>query len=237
MKVHLSLAALCSFLIVGAVSAQTLADDNFNSMNGWNPVNGSWTAAGTLVQSDTETGLAMINRQLPQSGAYTLEYDVSYLNGGYADYMAAAQGKYHGGFGIHVGVDTPSAVKSWGNSKSYLLWFNLDTTVPSSSPYYGLRAQVYESFSNSRMSLMEDYNAEILPIEVVTANLDYLSEVLHVKFDIDTDSGEVTVYDPTVEDGTYTVQLDPAVLKGGYVSFRTNGMSAAFDHFKVTKTR
>lgn len=219
------------------VTGQTLANDSFATMSGWMPVHGSWSAKGALVQSDTKTGLAMINRKLPQSGSYQLDYTATYLDGGYTDQKAAFMGKYHGGFGMHIGIDKPATSVSWGNGESYLLWFNLDTEVPESSPYYGLRAQVYKSVSNSVMNLMEDYNVEILPQDVVEANLDYLSVPLQVTMIVDTDSGEIQVFDPTEEDAYYSVYLDPAVLKGSYVSFRTNALSMSFDDFRITKLR
>lgn len=176
----------------------------------------------------------MINRKLPQSGVYQLEYTVSYLDGGFADAKAAAMGKYHAGFGIHIGIDKAARNLSWGNGKSYLLWFNLDTTVPRASEHYGLRAQVYKSTSNSTMNLMKEYNEEVLPVEVVEESLDYLSEALYFKMIVDTDSGEIQVFDPTLEDHYYSVYLDPAMLKGSYIAFRTNKVSVAFNNLKVT---
>lgn len=237
MNKTLSLACILVTCALLTVTGQTVADDSFATMSGWTPVYGTWSANGALVQSDTKTGLAMINRKLPQSGSYQLEYTATYLAGGYANAAAAAMGKYHGGFGIHIGIDKPATSVSWGNGESYLLWFNLDTEVPESSPYYGLRAQVYKSSSNSVMNLMDDYNAEILPQDVVEANLDYLSVPLTVTMIVDTESGEVQVFDPTQEDTYYSVYLDPAILKGSYVSFRTNTLSMSFDDFRITKLR
>jgi len=234
-KLALSLIVLCIAATV-SVFAQSVADD-FSSIGAWKAAHGSWKADGALTQSNVKTGLAQISRQVPQSGVFELEFSAKYIEGGYTDLKAAATGKYHGGFGIHIGVDKPAASMAWGNGKSYLLWFNLDTTVPKDSEFYGLRAQVYKSESSSRMNLMKDYNIEILPQEVVTANLDYLAYALPIRMVVNTDSGEVRVYDPTVTDYYYYFNLDPKMLKGGYVAFRTNRVSVAFDDFKVTKIR
>ena len=222
---------------IAAISAQTVLHDTFSFLSGWTPVHGTWEANEALVQRNSNTSFAMINRKLPQSGVYQLEYTVSYLNGGFADAKAAAMGKYHAGFGIHIGIDKAASRLSWGNGKSYLLWFNLDTTVPRSSEHYGLRAQVYKSTSNSVMALMKDYNEELLPVEVVEKSLDYLSNDLYFKMIVDTDSGEVQVFDPTLEDHYYSLYLDPEMLKGSYIAFRTNKVSVAFKNLKVTPIR
>lgn len=236
-KIALSLLVFC-VVAAGSLFAQTVvASDNFSSMGSWRASYGTWKADGALVQSNTKTGLARINRALPQSGVYQLEFTAKYLDGGYADARAAAMGRYHAGFGIHIGVDNPAPSISWGNGKSYLMWFNLDTTVPRNSEHFGLRGQVYKSESHSRMNLMKDNNVEILPIDVVNANLDSLMYALPVKMIVNTNDGEIRVYDPTVEDYYYYFYLDPKLLKGSHVSFRTNRVGMAFDNFKVTKLR
>ncbi len=234
-KLAITLIALCVAAGV-PVFAQTVADD-FAALGAWKPAYGSWKADGELTQSNLKTGLAQISRPVPQSGVYQLEFTAKYIEGGYKDLKDAAMGKFHGGFGIHIGIDKPAPSMAWGNGRSYLLWFNLDTTVPKDSEFYGLRAQVYKSESNSRMNLMKDYNVEILPEEVVTANLDYLAYDLPIRMIVNTNDGEVRVYDPTVEDYYYYFTLDPAHLRGGYVAFRTNRVGISFDDFKVTKIR
>ncbi len=235
-KFVITLTAIC--IAVGApLFAQTIQDD-FSGMGAWKPAYGAWKADGKLTQSNLTTGLAQIYRQVPQSGVYELEFTAKYKEGGYKDLKDAAMGKYHAGFGIHIGIDKPAPSISWGNGKSYLLWFNLDTTVPKNSEYYGLRAQVYKSDSNSRMNLMKDYNVEILPQDVVTANLDYLAYDLKVRMIVNTNDGEIRVYDPTVDNYYYYFTLDPKVLRAGsYVAFRTNRVGIAFDDFKVTRIR
>lgn len=225
------------FVTISALSAQPVVTDTFSSLSGWTPVHGTWKADNALIQSNIKTGLAMINRKLPQSGVYQLEYTASYLSGGFADQRAADMGKYHAGFGLHIGIDKPAKGPSWGNGKSYLLWFNLDTIVPPTSAFYGLRAQVYKSVSNSIMTLMSEYNEELIPADLIQENIPYLSESLYFKMIVDTDSGEVKVFDPTLEDHYYSLYLEPSLLKGSYIALRTNTVSIAFKDLKVTPLR
>jgi hypothetical protein len=184
-----------------------------------------------------KTGLARADRPLPQSGIYQIEFTAKYVDGGYADMKAFANGPYHGGFGIHIGVDKPAKGMAWGNGKSYLLWINYDDSVSASSEHYGLKAQIYESKTNSRMNLLPGNSIEIVPRDVVLANLDYLNYALPVKMRVDTTTGEVRVYDPTVDNYYYYFYLEPKMLKGSYVSLRTNRLSMQFDDFKVTKVQ
>lgn len=229
---------LMAISIIGSLPlfGQNIHDD-FSGMGAWRAASGRWKADGKLVQSDLAAGSAQIYRSAPQSGVYELEFTAQYKDGGYKDLRDAVTGKYHAGFGLHIGIDKPAPSVSWGNGNSYLLWFNLDTRVPKNSEHYGLRAQVYKSVSHSRMNLMKDYNVEILPEDVVMANLDYLSYDLPVRMVINTNDGEIRVYDPTVDNYYYYFTLDPKILRGNYVAFRTNRVSIAFDDFKLTKIR
>lgn len=124
-----------------------------------------------------------------------------------------------------------------GERRSYLLWLNYDDVVPPTSVHYGFRGQVYRSFSNSEMELMPEYNVEIYPREVVLENLDYLQYPLPVKIRVDTSTGEIRVYHPVETSYYYYFHLDPSLLKGSYVSFRTNSLAVEIDDFKVTKIR
>jgi hypothetical protein len=234
---------LCVAVLVMAMAASlsaqsVLAEDNFSSFGAWKPAGGSWQTSRGLVQGDTGAPLARINRQLPQSGVYELSFTVKYAAGGYKNQEEAFNNKYHAGFGIHIGVDRAAQTVAWGNGKSYLLWVNLDTTVPGNSPHYGLRGQVYQSKTNTDMRLMTDYNVEILPassIAPVLGNL--LDQAVSVRLVINTTDGEIRVYDPTVPNYYYYFYLDPKLLKGSWISLRTNKLSAVFNDFKVTKIR
>ena len=228
-----------SVLSVGIAFAQSVvANDNFSSIGAWKAAGGSWKADGRLVQGDAKAPIAQINRQLPQSGVYELSFTVQYVGGGYKNDKEALQGKFRAGFGLHIGIDKASSRMAWGNGRSYLLWVNLDTQVPSNSPHYGLRGQVYQSRTNTDMRLMKDYNVEILPVaaacDVVSG---MLGQAVPVKIVINTNDGEIRVYDPTVPGYYYYFYLDPKMLKGSWVSLRTSKLSAAFKDFKVTQLR
>jgi hypothetical protein len=237
-KKALSLILVCA-VTAGSLFAQSvLAEDTFSSIGAWKSAGGAWRADGSLIQSDTKAGLARINRQIPQSGVYQVDFSIKYVNGGFADSQALREGKYHAGFGIHIGVDKPAPAVAWGNGKSYLLWVNLDTTVGQDSPHFGFRGQVYQSTANTKMNIIKDYNVEILPLASALPTLNnFLGKEVPVKIVINTNDGEIRVYDPTVPHYYYYFYLDPKLLKGAWISLRTNKLSAAFDDFKVTKLR
>jgi hypothetical protein len=238
-KNALCLILFCAVVASGPLFAQSvLAEDSFASIGTWKSAGGTWRADGRLVQSDTAAGLARINRKIPQSGVYQVDFTVKYMGGGFASRQAALQGKYHAGFGIHIGVDRAAAGRAWGNGKSYLLWVNLDTTVSRNSPHFGFRGQVYQSRTNTNMTLLKDHNVEILPLATALPALnDFTGKAVPVKIIINTNDGEIRVYDPTVAGYYYYFYLDPKLLKGAWISLRTNKLSAAFDDFKVTKIR
>ena len=228
-----------SVLSVGTVFAQSVvADDNFSSLGSWQAAGGAWKADGRLVQGDAQAPIAQIRRQLPQSGVYEMNFTIAYAAGGYKNMQEALQGKYRAGFGVHIGIDKASPGRSWGNGKSYLLWVNLDTLVPRNSPHFGLRGQVYQSRSDVDMTLMDKNNVEIMPI---TAAINYLGKIpgqaFPVRLVINTNDGEIRVYDPADPSYYYYFYLDPKLLKGSWVSLRTSKLSAAFNNFKVTKIR
>jgi hypothetical protein len=239
MKKNVLCLILFCAVTAGSLFAQSvLAEDSFASLGAWKSAGGKWLANGSLVQGDTSAGLARINRQIPQSGVYQVDFTVKYVGGGFASAQAARQGKYHAGFGIHIGVDRPAASIAWGNGRSYLLWVNLDTTVAGNSPHFGFRGQVYQSQTNTRMNLMKDYNVEILPVAAALPALNnFVGKEVPVKILINTNDGEIRVYDPTAPGYYYYFYLDPKLLKGSWLSLRTNKLSAAFNSFKVTKIR
>jgi hypothetical protein len=229
---------LCTVSLGSLFAQSVLAEDSFSSIGVWKTAGGTWRADGSLVQSDTNAGLARINRQIPQSGVYQVDFTVKYVDGGFASRQDALGGKYHAGFGIHIGVDKAAPARAWGNGKSYLLWVNLDTTVDRNSPHFGFRGQIYQSRTNTNMTLMKDHNVEILPLDTAFKTLNgFAGKTVPVKILINTNDGEIRVYDPTVPNYYYYFYLDPKLLKGAWISLRTNKLSAAFDDFKVTKIR
>jgi hypothetical protein len=236
-------------------TAQTvIVSDDFNSgdMKGWTIGHGDWDIESRrLVQTDTSTGLARIDRSVQQSGTVQLEFTVRYLDGGYEE-GTMGDGPYHAGFGIHIGVDKAALGKmAWGNGNSYLLWLNLDTEVTTDSEHYGFRAQVYRSRSHVDMGLMDDYNVDIpgalgyTLMDVYNSGIigKYINMDVPVKIVVNTNTGLVKVYDPSIDPDeygyayAYYFYLDPAVLKGSYISLRTNDLGLRFDDVVVTKLK
>ncbi len=254
------LTAMVLLLALSTAGAQQI-NDSFSSMGEWRAGDGSWsTEGGRLIQSDTRAGRARIDRPAEQSGIYELEFTIRYVDGGYASEQALSRGEYHAGFGIHVGVEDPAlGGSSWGAGESYLLWLNLDTresTRRDHPEHYGFRAQVYESSSNSSMSLArnslirrnsdlrqvaeEDY----LSLDIIAALrnmgvnftmndlMRFLDRDVPVNIRVNTRTGEVGVLDPTAPVRFY-VTLDPEILEGDYFSLRTNSIAASFNYFRV----
>lgn len=247
-------------MAVSLVSAQRV-NDSFSSMGSWRPGYGNWSIqSGRLVQSNTETGLARIDRRASQSGVYELEFTIRYVDGGYKSEADLSRGEYHAGFGIHVGVDNPALGKiSWGAGESYLLWLNLDTRDSTRRNYpehYGFRAQVYESESNSRMSLARSslirQNRDLrrvteenyVSIDIIAALrnmgidlsvndlMSFLDRDVPINIRVNTRNGEIGVLDPTAPI-RFWFPVDPDVLEGDYFSLRTNGLAASFNYFRV----
>ncbi len=231
MKRVIILVSILFLLLPFIAAAQTvLVEEGFTNSANWNAAAGDWKVrSGSFVQLDTKAGMARADRRVVQSGVMEYQFDVRYVDGGTQD--------YHGGFGIHIAVQNPAKAKAWGNGQSYLLWLNYDTRDVTKQKYpqhYGFRAQVYKSESSSRMQLLDRYNLSI-PLELV--KMDYLKMTFPVRLVVDTNTGLVKAYDPTDSSYYYYFYLDPADLKGSYISFRTNGVSISFDNFKATKVQ
>lgn len=259
-KIALIVGAL--FLVTSMVAVAQTVNDDFSSMRGWTPGAGDWSVrAGRLVQSDAGAPLARIDRRVNQSGTYELEFAIRYLDGGYRSQADFENGIYHAGFGIHLGVDRPALGKaSWGAGESYLLWLNLDTrpeTRRNNPEHYGFRAQVYHSRSNTVMGLVRDSALardpelsryvvrDYMSIDIIRAlrdwgvqvSVDDLGQALGVDVPINirvnTRTGEIGVLDPTEPTLRFYFQVDPSILRGNYVSLRTNKLAASYPYFRV----
>ncbi len=242
------------------VVAQSVNDD-FSSMRNWTAGSGDWTVrAGRLVQQSTTAPMARVDRMVRQNQPYEMEFTIRYVDGGFQNQEDFENGIYHAGFGIHVGVDTPALRgRSWGSGNSYLLWLNLDTreqTRRTNPEHYGFRAQVYRSRSNTNMTLLRDpalardpelsqfVVSDYMSIDLIAAlrawgvnvSIDDLAMALDVDVPINIrvnpQTGEIGVLDPTAPI-RFWFQVDPAVLRGNYVSLRTNKLAASFDYFTV----
>ncbi len=241
-------------------SAQSVNDD-FASMRGYTVGAGDWVArGGRLVQQDADALMARVDRRVVQSGEYELEFTVRYVGGGYESMADLENMELHGGFGIHLGVEDPKLGReSWGNGESYLLWLNLDTrreTMENYPEHYGFRAQVYESKSATNMALASDprlardpvlsmyAEGDMMSLDIVAAlealgvnvTLAAAEQFLYmdvpVNIKVNTRTGRIGVLDPTAPIRFY-FDVDPSVLRGDYVSLRTNSLAANFNYLTV----
>ena len=185
-------------------------------------VSGRWTMSGQrLYQNDRTAGLAKVNIRVPQEGAMLYEFNARYEGG-------AEDG--HGGFGLHIFVDSAYNNVSWGAGNSYLLWLNYDENPINRQIPAGLSAQVYHSTSNSQMNLVQSVNLNAYANLLTEQNL---AAPIPFRIIADGSTGEVRVYDPTVTDGTYYVlYIDrrDLPLRGNWVVLRTNGIQLSFSN-------
>lgn len=253
---------LAVLLIVGAFTATAQdVNDDFTSMRNWTPAEGDWIVrGGRLVQQDTEAAMARIDRMADQSGQYELEFTIRYVDGGYESVEDLRNGEIHGGFGIHLGVEDPLLGKrSWGNGESYLLWLNVDfrpETRERLPQHYGFRAQVYESKGPTSMDLArsplitEDpvlrrfAYQDFVSLDILAAldywgidvNLRDFEKFLYrdspINIKVNARTGQIGVKDPTAPLRFY-FPVDPRILRGDYVSLRTNGLAVSYDSFTV----
>jgi hypothetical protein len=177
---------------------------------------GNWLFSGErLYQNDAQARLAKINIRIPQSDLMLYEFDARYESG-------AEDG--HGGLGLHVFVDSALNRASWGVGRSYLLWLNYDERPISRDIPQGLSAQVYRSYTNSRMDLVQSFDLNYYAGLLTQENLAY---PVHFKIFVNGNTGEVQVYDPTAEDVYYILNLD-LPSRGEWIALRTNGLKASF---------
>jgi hypothetical protein len=181
---------------------------------------GSWSfVGGRLYQNDAKAGLAKVNFRAPQSGPMLYEFNARYESG-------AEDG--HGGFGLHVFADKVYDGPSWGSGNSYLLWLNYDENPLNSRIPRGLSAQVYRSYTNSRMELVDSIDLNEY------ANLLTEDKLSYVPFRISVDgtTGEVRVYDPTDPNLSsyyyFNISGKDLPLQGNWAALRTNGIRLSF---------
>jgi hypothetical protein len=182
---------------------------------------GSWNIRGQrLYQNDTKARLAKVNIRAPQSGPMVYEFAVRYESG-------AEDG--HGGFGLHIFGDRVFNAASWGSGNSYLLWLNYDENpLDKKNIPAGLSAQIYRSYTDSRMDLLASYDLNDYAHLLTAENLAY---PVYFKIWADGNTGEVRVYDPVDSNETwYSLGLNrkDIPLKGNWVTLRTNGIGLSF---------
>jgi hypothetical protein len=203
------------YLVVFGIAAALYAQ---NQVPPYRIASGSWGFVGErLYQRDAKAPLAKVNFQVPQKGPMIYEFNVRYEGG-------AEDG--HGGFGLHVFGDTSYNSASWGSGNSYLLWLNYDEKAGSSN---GLSAQVYRSYTNSRMELVESIDLNQYANLLTARNL---ADPVPFRITVNGNTGEVRVYDPTDPDLTdyyyFNVSARDVPLDGNWVVLRTNGIQLSF---------
>jgi hypothetical protein len=184
-------------------------------------VAGDWSIKDDRVyQNDANARLAKVNIKIPQSGAILYEFNVRYESG-------AEDGQ--GGFGVHIFADKVYDGPSWGSGNSYLLWLNYDENPAGSSIPAGLSGQIYRSYSNSQMELLQSIDLNEFADLLTPENL---AEAVSFKIWVNGETGEVRVYDPTDPYlSTYyhfTIDKKDLPLTGDWVVVRTNGMTLSF---------
>ncbi|MDR2740729.1 MAG: hypothetical protein LBB98_01030 [Treponema sp.] len=182
---------------------------------------GSWNFIGDrLFQNDTKARLAKVNFTVPQKGPMVYEFNARYESG-------AEDGQ--GGFGIHLFGDSVIEKASWGSGNSYLLWLNYDENPIIKGIPKGLSAQVYRSYTHSRMELVDSVDLNEYAYLLTEENL---SAPVPVKITVDGGTGEVRIADPRdpeLQDYFYFyLDSKDVPLKGDYVALRTNGMNLSF---------
>ncbi len=188
------------------------------------PSHGQWRALnGRLYQEDTANHMAKINFAVRQSGIMQYTFNVRFERG-----LTGGKG---GGFGIQVFIDKAFDGRSWGDGTSYLLWLNYD--LHASYGPAGFRAELYRSTSRSRMVITRWSP----PLDTSWLSAGNISEVFPVKIQVNGDSGDVTVWDPTHSGKAYTFNLGATPRSGNYVALRTNRLSVSFGDLRVTRIR
>ena len=180
---------------------------------------GNWSFRGDrLFQNDASARLAKVNILVPQSGSMIYEFNLRYESGIADD---------HGGVGIHIFANDVLHSASWGNGTSYLLWINYDDAPVTPGIQRGFSAQVYRSYSHTRMDLLESYDLNHFAHLLTPGNF---ADPIPIRIWADGNTGEVRFYDPTDPnlERYFYFFLPERNLRGNWVSLRTNGLSISF---------
>ena len=210
---------LILFLLVFGIGASLFAQVQLPE---YHFASGRWAFNGDrLFQNDANARLAKVNIFAPQSGPMVYDFNVRY-EGGIED--------GHGGFGIHIFVNNVLNSASWGSGSSYLLWLNYDERPITKGIPAGFSAQVYKSYTNSYMELVQSIDLNQYAYLLTYDNC--AAQPVHAKIWVDGNTGEVRVYDPTDPTGNYYfyfyLNRRDLPLRGNWVSLRTNGLKLSF---------
>lgn len=222
------------FLILIYLSAFTFAEkalisDTFDFQGEWVVNSGEWSVSnGKLLQLDEKETIATISRIVRQRGVLLYSFDVQYLAGLEDGY---------GGFGIHISVDKPTGLRSWGQNDSFLLWITFDEEAYGDRDFY---AQAYKSTSTIYMNF---HGMEGDEYRLAESNLSidrFLStaetgDPLQILLSLDTNTGKGRIQSPVDQRTYYKIDLKTPVGEGMYIALRTNSIALAFDNVSVTR--
>jgi len=161
------------------------------------------------------------------------QFDVKYIGGGEDNYA---------GFGIHICINDPSMVRSWGNGRSILGWVTWD---PEHYGYPGAFIQVYESTGITTMGLYDGIYPSsdimkyggMIPVSGQYLKYEYLNYTVPIKLQIDTRTGRGRFYDPfDPEHYYYPFDLGAPIRSGNYFTFRMNSVSLSIDNVKIMRS-
>lgn len=232
MNKKLMISVLLILFAIQAFSLTTLFEDDFKILGEWTPVSGDWQIKdGMLTQQDTVNRITHIVRKVKQSGLMEYTFDFQYL-GGLAD--------QYGGFGLHICVDRPTTMRSWGHNNSYLLWLTYDLAAYTQPKLF---AQIYKSTGPTGMDFWLMSRGDEFPVPVEVINPAALTEQivksvkLRIKIEMDLDTGSGKFYNPLNDEYYFPFELGTPIQDGMYISLRTNSMAVAIDSFKVVQIR
>lgn len=204
-----------------------IVDDTFEFLGEWIPVNGKWAIdGGSLVQKDESDKITHITRKVKQSGVLLYEVDITCLGGLEDDY---------GGFGFHLLVDKPTGSRSWGHNRSYLFWLTYDPEAYGKPLFF---AQLYKSTGPVDMALYLMKSGDQYPMEekgLTPSEFAKGAVTIHLKLQIDLNSGKGRLYHPGAPDSFYPLDLGIKDKGRMFVSLRTNSLAARFDNFRITR--
>lgn len=255
--------ALVVLLVLAtSVSAQNVSDNFSTFSSEWVAADSDWAVqAGALVNYDPSNTLARIDRMVPHSGMYRVEFEVTYNpipNNGYDNERAMANNQFHAGFGIHLGVkEAPLGKPAWSVGSGYLFWLNLETRDQFAAEYpqhAGFRAELYNNDGGNSMELAPANRAirNMYGTDAVSLNLpsalgvsladmlnyvaaNMLSGPVKISMVVNADTGEIAIQDPTNPAISFTATVDPSRLSGNYISLRANHLSLRFDNFRFVQ--
>jgi len=225
-----SLFCILMFFLVSVLgfSQTVLVYDDFATLGQWQIASGQWqvNAQGSLIQANINNTMTHIVRQVEQSGIVMYSFDLGYLGGIEDNY---------GGVGIHMLINNPTNVRSWGNGNSYLLWLTYDIPNYNENKIF---AQMYKSSNLTTMNMMhrgKAYPVFRLTIPPPEKLKNYEGRTVPVTIIINTNTGQGKVFHPFKSDTYYSFNIGGPVARGSYFSFRTNSLAIIIDNFKVVQ--